>query len=132
MTRSAKATQTGSAKRKAPAAVRAVPEPASMKFLVVEENGGGYHWAIVAGGGEALGQSASFASYEEAKQAARVVHGGTSSASFEDDSGDALPAGDAVPVDLRARRAHVTAPDALDAERWLDEGGSFSSEAVTR
>jgi hypothetical protein len=41
---------------------------------------------------------------------------------------------DPPPADLPARRQceSVTLRDRLDAERWLDEGGSFSSEAVTR
>jgi hypothetical protein len=39
-------------------------------------------------------------------------------------------AGEARPVDLAARRDRPS--DDLDAERWLDDGGSFSSEAVTR
>jgi uncharacterized protein YegP (UPF0339 family) len=97
-----------------------------MSFLVFEDNGGGYHWTIVADSGETLVQSASFGSYEEAKQAARIVRGGASSAPFED------RAGDTPPVDLVARRDAAMARDNLDAERWLDEGGSFSSEAVTR
>lgn len=46
---------------------------------VVEDNGGGYRWTIVAGTGETLAQSASFATYEDARQAARIVHGGFSS-----------------------------------------------------
>jgi uncharacterized protein YegP (UPF0339 family) len=97
-----------------------------MKFLVYEDNGGGYHWTIVAASGEPLVQSASFASYEDAKQAARIVHAGAASASFEH------LAADAPPVDLAARRKSGVVRDDLDAERWLDEGGSFSSEAVTR
>jgi uncharacterized protein YegP (UPF0339 family) len=97
-----------------------------MMFFVVENNGGGYHWTIVSGGGETLVQSASFASYEEAKQAARIVHNGASQAPFED------RAADTPPVDLPAARNGATPQDALDAERWLDEGGSFSREAVTR
>jgi uncharacterized protein YegP (UPF0339 family) len=120
MTRSAQATQANTAKRKA------LREPASMKFLVFEDNGGGYHWTIVAASGETLVRSASFASYEDAKQAARIVHAGAASASFEH------RAGDTPPVDLVARRDTRVARDGLDAERWLDEGGSFSSEAVTR
>jgi hypothetical protein len=32
----------------------------------------------------------------------------------------------------RTRRDAATARDRLDAERWLDEGGSFNSETVTR
>lgn len=101
------------------------PEPASMTFLIYEDNGGGYHWTIVADGGETLVRSASLASYEEAERAAGVVHRGASRASFEDRSGDTPP------VDLPARRDAAVARDRLDAERWLDEGGSFS-QAVTR
>jgi uncharacterized protein YegP (UPF0339 family) len=97
-----------------------------MKFLVFEDNGGGHHWTIVAANGEPLVQSASFASYEDAKQAARVVHAGAGSASFEHLAGDTAPRG------LAARRHTPVMRDELDAERWLDEGGSFSSEAVTR
>jgi uncharacterized protein YegP (UPF0339 family) len=93
-----------------------------MTFLIYEGNGGGYHWKIVADGGETLVRSASFSSYEQAKQAARVVHRGASRAAFEHSSNNPSP------VDLRARRDAVTARDRLDAERWLDEGGSFSSE----
>jgi hypothetical protein len=37
-----------------------------MKFVVFEDNGGSYHWTIVADSGESLVQSASFASYEDA------------------------------------------------------------------
>jgi uncharacterized protein YegP (UPF0339 family) len=103
----------------------ALPRPASMTFLVFEDNGGGYHWTIVADGGETVAHSESFGSYEEAEQAARIAQRGASSASFEDRSGHVPP------VDLLARRDAATARDALDAERWLDEGGSFSSEAVS-
>jgi hypothetical protein len=35
------------------------------------------------------------------------------------------------PVDLAARRETSLVRDELDAERWLDEGGSFSSDTVT-
>jgi uncharacterized protein YegP (UPF0339 family) len=107
-------------------AASALPEPASMTFLVFEDNGGGYHWTIVAASGEPLVQSASFALYEDAKQAARIVHAGAASASFEHLEGDIAP------VDLVARRDTPLVRDELDGERWLDEGGSFSSEAVTR
>ncbi len=97
-----------------------------MTFLVYEDNGGSYHWTLVADGGEILVRSAGFGSYEEAEQAAGIVHRGASRASFEQ-----RPAA-APPVDLPARRHAVTARDRLDAERWLDEGASFSSEAVPR
>jgi uncharacterized protein YegP (UPF0339 family) len=135
MTRSAKPTQAKTAKRNARVTARARPKPASMTFLVFEDNSGGYHWTIVAASGESLVQSASFASYEDAKQAARVVHAGAASASFEYLAG---ATGATAPVELLARRqsdvvrgSGVVRGDP-DAERWLDEGGSFSSEAVTR
>jgi uncharacterized protein YegP (UPF0339 family) len=111
-------------KRRAGAGAR--PEPASMSFLVFEDNAGGYRWTIVAASGETLAQSSRFASYEEAERAARIVRSGAGSAPFED------RAGDSPVVDLVARRDAATVRDDLDAERWLDEGGSFSSEAVTR
>jgi uncharacterized protein YegP (UPF0339 family) len=107
-------------------AARALPQPAAMKFVVFEDNAGGYHWAILARSGETLVQSASLASYEEAKQAARVVHAGATSAAFE------VRAPSAAPIAISDRRNAATARDALDAERWLDEGGSFSIEAARK
>jgi uncharacterized protein YegP (UPF0339 family) len=97
-----------------------------MKFRVFEDNSGSYHWTIVARGGETLVQSSSFASYEEAEQAARVVHAGATSARFEPLADESPPA------DPVAGSTTQTAPDELDAERWLDQGGSFGSAAVTR
>ena len=127
MTRATAVTQAVSAMRKARGApMRSRPEPASMAFLIDEDNGGGHHWTIVADGGEILVRSVGFASYEDAEQAAGMVHRGTSRASFEHRS-TAPP-----PVDLPAGRDAVAARDRLDAERWTDEGGSFSREAVTR
>ena len=98
--------------------------PASMEFLIFEDNGGAYHWTIVAGDGAILTQSGGFASYDGAEQAARQVRDGAASARFE------FRAAESLPVDLSSRR--VASSDDSDAERWLDEGGSFSSEAVTR
>ena len=109
----------------APAA-RAPSDPALMRFVVFEDNGGGYRWMIVADGGETLARSASFGSHEEAKRAARIVYRGASLASFEDRFGHTPP------INLLARSDAATARDRVDAERWLDEGGSFYSEAVTR
>ena len=40
--------------------------------------------------------------------------------------------GDIPPVELVAGRTRRTARDDLDAERWPDEGGTFSSQAVRR
>ena len=126
MTRGPQVAQAVSAMRKARAAPSSPPEPASMAFLIYEDNGGRYHWTIVADRGETLVRSASFGSYEDAKQAAGVVRRGASRAAFE--------AGSDPPqlVDLPPGRNGVSARDRLDAERWLDEGGSFSNQAVTR
>jgi hypothetical protein len=54
-----------------------------MRFLSFEENGGAFHWAIVAASGDHLVPSATFLSYKEAKQAGRVVRSGTVPARFE-------------------------------------------------
>ena len=126
MTGSTRLTQAVDAMQKAWAAENALTKPASLKFVVVEDNGGGYHWTIVADGGETLVRSASFESYEDAKQAAGIVHRGASRAAFEQGSDNPRL------VDLPARRNAVSARDRLDADRWFDEGGSFSSEAVAR
>jgi uncharacterized protein YegP (UPF0339 family) len=120
MTRAVQVTQAVSAMRKARAAPSSASEPASMSFVVFEDNGGGYHWTIIADGGETLVQSAGFTSYEDARQAARIVHRGASQASFEDPS-------DIPSVDLLAHRDAATARDRLDAERWSDEGGNVAA-----
>jgi uncharacterized protein YegP (UPF0339 family) len=78
MTRATQVTRAMSAMRKARAAPSSSPEPESMTFLIYKDNVGGYHWRIVADGGETLVRSASFGSYEDAKQAARIVHRGAS------------------------------------------------------
>jgi uncharacterized protein YegP (UPF0339 family) len=106
---------------------RRAPEarvPDSMEFLIFEDNGGDYHWTIVARDGVTLARSGSFASHDEAEQGARHVRDGASSAQLE------RRAVNPRPVDLTARR-NATSDDS-DAERWLDEGGSFSSEAVEK
>jgi uncharacterized protein YegP (UPF0339 family) len=95
-----------------------------MEFLIFEDNGGDYHWTIIARDGATLARSGSFGSYEDAERAAQHVRDGVASALFER-RGDG-----ARPIDLSARRD--AARDAADAERWLDEGGSFSSEAVAK
>ena len=98
--------------------------PESMEFLIFEDNGGDYHWTIVAGDGKTLARSPGFASYEDAEQAAQHVRNGAASAPLEHRGVSARP------VDLIARRDARS--DDADAERWLDEGGSFSSEAVAK
>ncbi len=82
MTRAAKATQAASAIA-AQATTSPSPDPASMAFGIYQDNGGGYHWTIVADGGQTLVRSDSFRTHEEAKQAAGIVHRGASRAAFE-------------------------------------------------
>ena len=72
---------------------------ASMRFLIFEDNGGAYHWRIVAGDGVILAQSVGFVSYEAAERAARHVRDEAGSAGFEPRAGVDQP------VDLAARRA---------------------------
>ncbi len=72
--------------------------PASMEFVIYEDNGGAYHWRIVTDDGATIGQSGDFASYDDAKQAARQVRDGAASARFE------LRATEPPPVALIARR----------------------------
>jgi uncharacterized protein YegP (UPF0339 family) len=127
MTRAEQVSHAVSALRKARAAPSSVSEPASMTFLIDEDNGGAYHWTIVTDDSdEILVRSAGFGSYEQAQQAAGIVHHGNLRALFARRS-DVPP-----PVDLPARPDAATARDGSDAERWLDEGGSFSREAGTR
>jgi uncharacterized protein YegP (UPF0339 family) len=105
----------------------AVSESAGITFLVYEDNAGDYRWMILGSrGDESLAQSGTFATYEDAAHAARVVRDGAGSARFEPRAASDRP------VDLVARRKAAVAGDDSDAERWLDEGGSFSSEAVTQ
>jgi uncharacterized protein YegP (UPF0339 family) len=98
--------------------------PAPMEFLIFEDNGGSFHWRILADDGTTLGQSGDFTSYRDAEQAAQAICAGAASARFQH------PESETRPIDLTARRA---APgDDSDAGRWLDEGGSSSSEAVAK
>jgi uncharacterized protein YegP (UPF0339 family) len=106
--------------------VSAASNSAPIEFLVFEDNGGDFHWTIVRSGGESLAQSGPFATHEDASHAAQVVRDGAGSARF-----GARPRSDG-PVDLVARRDAAQARDDSEAERWLDEGGSFSSEAVAK
>jgi uncharacterized protein YegP (UPF0339 family) len=95
-----------------------------MEFLILEDNGGSYHWKILAGDGSTLGQSGDFGSYDAAERAALQICGGAAAARVHP------RASGTGPVDLAARRA--ASDENSDAERWLDEGGSFSSEAVAQ
>jgi uncharacterized protein YegP (UPF0339 family) len=98
--------------------------PAPVEFVIFEDNGGYYYWRLRAGDGAILAQSGGFGSSDDAEQAAQLVRGGAVSARF------AFRADESLPVDLGARR-DASSEDS-DAERWLDEGGSFSREPVTK
>ncbi len=126
MTHPAQAPEPLTAKEKARVAASALSRPAPTRFLTFEENGGAYHWMIVARSGETLARFASLARDDEARQAARIVQAGAVSASIEHVGGDANGLSG-----LAYRRKNAAVRDHLDAERWLDEGGSFSSEPVT-
>jgi uncharacterized protein YegP (UPF0339 family) len=94
-----------------------------MAFLISEDNGGSYHWELLAGDGATLARSGGFASYYDAERAAQQVRDGAASARFERPG-------------ATGRTDPAAQPDATDndaaAERWLGEGGSFSSEAVVQ
>jgi uncharacterized protein YegP (UPF0339 family) len=120
----ATATKKSRAAKQIAGRVSAARLPESMEFVIFEDNGGDYHWTIVARDGSTLVRSGSFGSYEGAERAAERVRNAAAAARFERRGNGAGP------VDLTARRDARS--DASDAERWLDEGGSFSSEAVAK
>ena len=121
----AAATKNGRPARGGARRAEAVSGSVAMEFPIFEDNGGDYHWSIVDGAGESLARSGSFTSREDAEQAARVVRDNAGGARLEQRVADDPP------TDLAARRAAASGGDS-DAERWLDEGGSFSSEAVAQ
>ena len=118
------ATRKSRAPGRRPHRARGVRVPESIEFLIFEDNGGDYHWTIVAADGATLARSGDFASYADAQYAAQHVRNGAASAPLQH------RAASAPPVELTAWRSATR--DTADAERWLDEGGSFSSEAVTK
>lgn len=125
----ATATKKSCAAGRLPPGAREVCAPASMKFpsmefVIFEDNGGEYHWTIMAADGVTLVRSGGFASYEDAERAAQHVRDGAASARFEHRGNETIP------VDLIARRDAKS--DEADAERWLGEGGSCSSEAAAK
>jgi uncharacterized protein YegP (UPF0339 family) len=91
-----------------------------MELLVFQDNGGRYRWELVAAKGEQLASSPSFASHEEAREAAGRVRDGAGSAWL-----------DGPPIDLSARR-EAAARDDSDTERWLDEGGGYTAAVAAQ
>lgn len=68
------ATAARNASPTAPAgAVRPEPTPDEPRFAVFSDNGGRYHWEILAADGESLARSGGFSSEKEASKAARSV-----------------------------------------------------------
>jgi len=120
----ATATKKSRANGRVPRRTPEVRVPESMEFLIFQDNGGAYHWTIVARDGATLAWSGGFASHKDAERAAKHVRDGAASARLE------RRAEEADPVALTTRRTATT--DHSDAERWLDEGGSSSKEAVTQ
>jgi uncharacterized protein YegP (UPF0339 family) len=58
-------------------------ESMAMEFIIVEDNGGDYHWSILDLDGNNLAWSPSFTSYERAEDAAGVVLAGVGSARLD-------------------------------------------------
>ncbi len=119
----ATATQKKRTTRQVGRRIKDASEAAAIEFAVFEDNAGDYRWSIVDSHGGSLAQSGTFETYEAARKAAGAVRDAAGSSRFEQRPADR-------PVDLTARRAATRARDDSDAERWLDEGGSFDSEAV--
>jgi uncharacterized protein YegP (UPF0339 family) len=76
---------TATQKGRAPTAASREAEraSASMEFLIVEDNGGKYHWTLLDRGGNSLARSPRLVSYEQAENAARVVLAGAGSARLD-------------------------------------------------
>jgi uncharacterized protein YegP (UPF0339 family) len=111
--------------RQVPRHAAAACGSAAITFLVFEDNGGSYRWTVRGPDRESLAHSGPDATHEEAAHAVRVVRDGAGSARFE--ASEAMD----LPVELVARRGAAVARDDADAERWLDEGGGFTSTGVT-
>ena len=122
----ATATKTDRRPRRVARPAAAVPETAAIVFSIYEDNGGEYGWTMLGSHGDRLAQSVRYATRKEAEQSARGVRDSAGSAGFEP-----RPAGDRA-VDVAVRRGVTTQHRESDAERWLDEGGSFSSEEVAK
>jgi uncharacterized protein YegP (UPF0339 family) len=58
-------------------------DSASMEFLIVEDNGGEYHWRLLDRDGNRVARSPTFASYGATEDAACVVLAGAGSARLD-------------------------------------------------
>ena len=79
MATATKAARAPSANRAAVSASESVP----VECVIVEDNSGEYHWTLLDRDGNSLARSPSFASYEQAEDAARVVLAGAASARLD-------------------------------------------------
>jgi len=81
------------------------PESVSMEFIIVEDNGGHYHWTLLDRDGNNLARSSSHASHEDAEDAALVVLAGAGSARLDrraaTDSSLDIPSKTKVPTTAR-------------------------------
>jgi uncharacterized protein YegP (UPF0339 family) len=126
MTRRAQPTPAPDAAPAAQVTPEVLPEPGSVKFVLYQDNGGGYYWTIVDSSGGVLARSAGFESYPDANFAADIVHRGAATATFEDRSSPTPPAGPPGSAD------RPTEEDRTEPKRPPDQGGSVSREEVTR
>jgi uncharacterized protein YegP (UPF0339 family) len=79
----ATATQNGRIPKGVRRGAERASQSASMEFLVVEDNGGKYHWTLLDHEGNTLARSPRLVTYEQAEDAARVVAAGAGSARLE-------------------------------------------------
>jgi uncharacterized protein YegP (UPF0339 family) len=98
----ATATQKGRAPTGPSRGAEGASESASMEFLIVEDNGGKYHWTLLDRQGESLARSPRLVSYEQAENAASVVLAGAGSARLvrraATDSSVEIPSAKQVPI----------------------------------
>jgi uncharacterized protein YegP (UPF0339 family) len=79
----ATATQKGRAPKGASRGAKGASESASMEFVIVEDNGGKYHWTLLDREGNSLARSPRLVSYEQAEKAAGVVLAGAGAARLD-------------------------------------------------
>jgi uncharacterized protein YegP (UPF0339 family) len=87
----ATATHKARTNRRASRSALAAPESVPMRFLIFEDNAGDYHWTLIDHNRESLARSPSFASHEDAENAARIVLAGAGSARLDRQVGTDSP-----------------------------------------
>ncbi|HTU30124.1 MAG TPA: hypothetical protein VMF07_12135 [Solirubrobacteraceae bacterium] len=107
-----------------PAGAPSAPEP--VKFVLYQDNGGGYYWTIVDESGEMLARSVGFATYPEANYTADLVHRAVASATFENRTGTSPPTEPPPSSDQAAEG------ESADPSPSPESASSVSREEVTR